>query len=85
MIAPNWERGHVLTWSGKWHVINPAHFDAAKHEQRSYCGAYGYTEDTVPRSNLQLLAIRNGNQPAPVCKKCERAQANAADTADGAR
>lgn len=79
MSAPNWERGHVLTWSGKWHVIHPACFDAAKTEQRAYCGAVGYTqESTMLRGNGQLEAIRDGVDPAPVCKRCQRAQAKEA-------
>ena len=77
MSAPNWDQGHVLTWSGKWHIMRPAFFVAGKTEQRAYCGAYGYTKDTVP-CTYRLLSIRNGPTQAPICKKCQRAQAKEA-------
>lgn len=84
MSAPNWDRGHVLTWSGKWHVPHPAFIRECGDWQRTYCGVDGMTRDRIPPYVTRLVEIGSGMKQAPVCKKCERAQANAADTADGA-
>ena len=49
MSAPNWDQGMVLTWSGKWHILNPAWL-TGKNQDRAYCGAYVYTKpDELPR------------------------------------
>ena len=84
MSAPNWERGHVLTWSGKWHIPHPAFIREGGQWQRAYCGSSGMAKSEVPHYVKRLVKISDGETTAPTCKLCERAAANAADAADGA-
>ncbi|GJJ22303.1 hypothetical protein MTY414_59760 [Mycolicibacterium mageritense] len=76
--APNWGKGMGLTWSGKWHIISSSqrgHYESL----RTLCGTAVYTRDNVPRHHATLQAIASGRRQAPVCKKCERAQAKGGD------
>lgn len=79
--APNWSKGMGLTWSGKWHIISsdyrPCHYDP--DARGALCGANVYTRDSVPHYHATLQAIASGRRQAPVCKKCERAQAKGGD------
>ncbi len=79
MTAANWDTGQVLTWSGKWHIVNPALISVfdGKDYLMGLCGAYGYKQDRVPRYVGRLQAIASGMKPAPVCKKCTRSAAAA--------
>lgn len=76
MSVENWEDGQGLSWSGKWHIFNPAWLrDRFTSEERSFCGIYAYTLAGVPRRNERLMAILSGDKSAPVCKKCQRSAA----------
>lgn len=52
------ERG--LTWSGKWHIINPNHPDARRYAV-ARCGAHLYRDDD-PRYPHHLKRIKDGEE-----------------------
>lgn len=61
----------ALTWSKKWHIVNPDHPDAGRYAV-SLCGTYVYRNDD-PKYPLDLTAIREGKRKsAGLCKLCAR-------------
>jgi hypothetical protein len=60
-----------LTWSGKWHIINPHHPDANRYAV-ARCGAYVYRDDD-PRYPPKLKQIKEGSKKSTgICKLCTR-------------
>lgn len=76
--APNWDQGQGLTWSGKWHIIVPGK-RARIAGLLTLCGAYVYDRDES-RTIDHLSEIATGQRKAPVCKRCQRAQAKREDS-----
>lgn len=82
---PVWPAGLLLSWSGRWHRINPH-----STNDRAYCGIFGYTcfsnpsnryaEGALPiwMDQKRLWNIASGRTKAPFCKRCEKAASRAA-------
>lgn len=76
-LAPEWEHQYVLSWSGKWHIIDVrTPREPGRLQRRSLCGALGYVEAHVPRSSGRLQDIKHARTQAPYCRKCERQNIN---------
>lgn len=60
-----------LTWSKKWHIVNPDHPNSHRYAV-SLCGAYLYRDDD-PQYPQHLLKVKEGKaKSAGDCKSCAR-------------
>jgi hypothetical protein len=74
----------ALTWSRKWHIINPHHPDAKRYAI-ARCGAYCYRNDD-PRYPRHLKEVLDGQKKdTGLCKVCTKTKTNKAMTEDQAR
>ncbi|MGV0785207.1 hypothetical protein [Mycolicibacterium sp. XJ775] len=60
----------ALTWSGKWHIVNPGADNPNRKCAMSWCGTYVY-RDEDPHYPNHLTRIKDGTLKSKGdCKKC---------------